>query len=232
MRTDHYREWDSAYVLGALPVVERLEFERHLETCESCVRSVNDLAGMPGILGRLGVEDALAVRDRGEETATVTELDGARVLRGLARQERAHRRRRLVGLAAACALCLGLGAAGVAALSRQDTGTTPSAIAMKPVGSSGMRAAITVAAKPWGTRMDWSCHYDKPWGGTSGASASRSYELVVTDKQGKEAVVATWKAGGTSARHLAASSSYQADDIRSVNIRRAGTVQPLAETSL
>ncbi|MGH3314414.1 MAG: anti-sigma factor family protein, partial [Streptomyces sp.] len=86
MSADPYREWDSAYVLGALSVPERLQFERHLEVCQVCVRSVNDLAGMPGILGRLSIDDALAVRNRSDEKATLHELDGARVLRGLARQ--------------------------------------------------------------------------------------------------------------------------------------------------
>lgn len=235
MRSDRYRDWDSAYVLGALSVEERLEFERHLENCEVCARSVNDLAGMPGILGRIDAEDALAVRDRREETEETAEFDDARVLRGLARRERTLRRRRFAGFAAACAMCLGLGAGGAAAVlggSGPGTGggARPETVAMEPVGASGMRADVSVVAKPWGTRLEWSCSYRASYPG--GPEPRGSYELVVTDKRGAQTVVATWKAAGPSARHLAASSRQQADDIRSVDIRRAGSDQPLARTSL
>ncbi|MGH3325275.1 MAG: hypothetical protein ACRDOV_12770, partial [Streptomyces sp.] len=63
-------------------------------------------------------------------------------------------------------------------------------------------------------------------------STKRSYELVITDKKGGESVVATWEAGGRSAQHLAASSRFRADDIRSVDIRWVGSPQPLARTAL
>jgi hypothetical protein len=248
---DPYREWDSAYVLGALTVDERLEFERHLESCAACSGGVGDLAGIPGILGNLDVGDALAVRDQDEaENAggtTVHELDEARVLRGLARQERTRHRRRIVAFAASCVLFAGLGAGAAAALGATAGSSTggsagsstggqaqhaaPAALAMKPVGSSGMRAAISVAGKSWGTRLEWSCSYGgHSWQG--GSAAKEAYELVVTDKSGKQSVVATWKAAGSSAKHLAASSKSTLDQIRSVNIRMAGSHQPLAERAL
>ena len=44
---------DAAYVLGALSPADRLAFERHLETCDACTRSVRSLAGMPGLLDRV-----------------------------------------------------------------------------------------------------------------------------------------------------------------------------------
>ena len=42
MNPDHPRfaDWDSAYVIGALSPAERREYEEHLETCETCRRSV------------------------------------------------------------------------------------------------------------------------------------------------------------------------------------------------
>ena len=44
---------DAAYVLGALSPAERLEFERHLGRCDDCTRAVRELAGLPGLLGRV-----------------------------------------------------------------------------------------------------------------------------------------------------------------------------------
>jgi anti-sigma factor RsiW len=51
-----YEMWDGAYVLGSLSPTERREFEAHLDGCEPCSRSVRDLAGLPGLLGRIGPE--------------------------------------------------------------------------------------------------------------------------------------------------------------------------------
>ena len=51
---------DAAYVLGSLSPTDRLEFERHLPGCESCRRSVAELAGLPGLLGRVPVEQVEA----------------------------------------------------------------------------------------------------------------------------------------------------------------------------
>ena len=47
---------DGAYVLGALSAAERLAFERHLTGCDACTARVRQLAGLPGLLGRVGAE--------------------------------------------------------------------------------------------------------------------------------------------------------------------------------
>ena len=48
--TDSYREWDAAYVLGALSAAERHAYEDHLHTCRSCRQAVAELATLPGLL--------------------------------------------------------------------------------------------------------------------------------------------------------------------------------------
>lgn len=53
---DPYRRWDAAYVLGALPPSERLEYEDHLTYCSTCRTSVVELAGLPGLLARVPPE--------------------------------------------------------------------------------------------------------------------------------------------------------------------------------
>ena len=65
MNQDHARfaDWDSAYVLGALPPGDRREYEAHLETCEACSRSVAELAPIPGLLARLPADRAEALLD-------------------------------------------------------------------------------------------------------------------------------------------------------------------------
>jgi len=49
---DHDRLQDSAglYVLGALALADRVEFERHLQSCEDCTAEVHSLAGVTSVL--------------------------------------------------------------------------------------------------------------------------------------------------------------------------------------
>src|SRR5438874_8480896 len=43
-----------SYVLGALAPAERSGYEQHIATCAECRNAVAELAGLPGLLGRLG----------------------------------------------------------------------------------------------------------------------------------------------------------------------------------
>ena len=58
---DDYASWDGAYVLGALSPADRRAYEEHLRDCDECVRSLSELAGLPGILGRVVPEEAFAL---------------------------------------------------------------------------------------------------------------------------------------------------------------------------
>ena len=55
---DKYREWDAAYVLGALSTDDRREYERHLAGCVSCTTAVAEFAGMPGLLMKIDANTA------------------------------------------------------------------------------------------------------------------------------------------------------------------------------
>ncbi|WP_425955706.1 anti-sigma factor family protein [Xylanimonas sp. McL0601] len=59
-RTDPFTDWDGAYVLGSLSPTERREFEAHLATCDACRRAVAELAGLPGLLSTLSLEEVEA----------------------------------------------------------------------------------------------------------------------------------------------------------------------------
>jgi len=60
---DRFREWDAAYVLGALSTEDRHDFERHLPTCPACSAAVAELAGLPGILSALPAAEAVAIAE-------------------------------------------------------------------------------------------------------------------------------------------------------------------------
>ena len=86
---------------ASLSPTDRLEFERHLPGCERCRRSVAELAGLPGLLGRVprragrgpapfrtAARDG-AARPGGRRTTRAAPQDRA----GHARRGRRHRRR-------------------------------------------------------------------------------------------------------------------------------------------
>ncbi|MDQ4051630.1 MAG: zf-HC2 domain-containing protein, partial [Actinomycetota bacterium] len=48
-----FSHYDGVYVLGALSPSERSAFQAHLAGCDECTRALQELAGLPGLLGRV-----------------------------------------------------------------------------------------------------------------------------------------------------------------------------------
>lgn len=117
-----------AYVLGALDPAERLELERHLPDCPTCLDAVLRFANLPGLLNTLTLEEVTSTApDHGlagsvvQEHSPLAQLDAARppaatrppvsadALRGpvTGKPRRSFSRRRVL-LATAAAICLGL----------------------------------------------------------------------------------------------------------------------------
>jgi hypothetical protein len=233
---DPFRDWDAAYVLGALSADDRRAFERHLAGCAACTSGVAELAGIPGMLSKIGVDAAVALvgapaveylHDARLEPDLVQKLSRAAVAR-----QRRTRRVMIAGMALAAGLLLVVGIfSGSAIHSNSQLAKGPSvsdtagtAIAMSQIGGNVMTAKLRVTSKPWGTRFDWSCDY-----GNAPASdyTPQAYDLVVTDASGHETTVATWSATGPKASGLSASSGVPMKNIRTVEIRVAGTGTPL-----
>ncbi|SKC57366.1 anti-sigma factor family protein [Krasilnikoviella flava] len=232
--TDPYREWDAAYVLGALGPAERREFEEHLAGCDACRAAVTELAGVPGLLASVPVEHALAAGPRavvaGEgddgDLADVVPLAG---LAGAARRSR--RRRRTLTVAAASALLVaGVGAGLALGPGSDGPGSAPSAttpvaqgttVDLEPVGAVEVRASLTATARPWGTSLEWSCTYP-PRSGAYDPPDAATYTLVLVDHDGGRTVAATWTGSGTASTGLGAASALPLDRIQRVEIARAG----------
>jgi hypothetical protein len=165
------------------------------------------------------------------------------LLRRLAASASRRQRRvrgRIVGLVAAVAVAFLIGGVAAGGMLAGTTPATPSAapaptqsaaaiVEMSQVNPGVMTAALQVSAKAWGTRFDWTCSYLKPdW---SGGSAP-AYDLVITDAQGKQTVVASWTAAGTRAGGLVASTGVPTADIRAVEIRASHTDTTLVRSEL
>ena len=231
--SDNFRDWDAAYVLGALDSTDRRAFEAHLETCPECSASVAEMAGLPGILGKLSADDAVALLVENDPLVGIDDhlRDAAHtpgVVQRLAVAARRRRRRNRIALiGAAFGVVAILGVGGIVYTANQ----TPAAstVAMAAIHQHVVEARMTITPQAWGTRFDWSCTYndaDDKW------SASTSYDLVVTLKSGAEQTVASWSSTAGHAAGLTASADIPTGDIQSVEIRLSGSTKPLLRETL
>jgi hypothetical protein len=210
--------FDGAYVLGALSPEERLAFERHLSECHACRRSVQQLAGLPGLLSQVSV-DVL-------ESEPVTEPVPATLLPALEREVRRsqHRRRWVTGLAAAAAaVVVGAGSVAAVDLVRDDPPATVAsrpAQDMKPLGQHDVVARVALTSVAWGTRLDLVCSYEAgshAYGGAPGPT----YSLVVRSREGTTEQVGTWSALPGRTMRVTGATALSRDDILSVEVRAA-----------
>ena len=51
------------YVLGAIDPAERSQVDSHLASCRDCRDELAGLAGLPALLARVGVEEAIALAE-------------------------------------------------------------------------------------------------------------------------------------------------------------------------
>ncbi|MEO8328912.1 MAG: zf-HC2 domain-containing protein [Candidatus Nanopelagicales bacterium] len=206
---------DAAFVLGALAPREHLEFEEHLAKCEECSKSVRDLAGMPGLLGKVSLHDVTVATEK-------TPSPPQSLLPALLTRVRGERRRRHLTSAglAALAACL-IAIAAVAFVTQNDGVANPSspavaALSMAPIGDAPVRATARLIDQPWGTRIDLRCTYLADYN-----SGHSSYALVVIDRNGLVQQVATWTAILDGESAVMGSSSWSSQDIAAIEIRTA-----------
>lgn len=214
MSTDPYREWDAAYLLGALSPAERREFEAHLKGCAECADAIAELAGVPGTLRGLDAETAQALEDHPvPDTLLPRMLDAA-----------ARRRRRAIGsvvggLAAAAAvvalvvpLVLGGG------VERRE-------LTLDPVVPGPLSAEVTLVSHDWGTRLDTHCNYEirpeRP--GYDSDDDAVAYAMWITGRDGSSEEVATWTASPGTSATPSATTRLSPSEIAVVDIRAVDT---------
>jgi Putative zinc-finger len=186
---------DAAYVLGALSPADRLDFERHLPGCERCRRSVAELAGLPGLLGRVPREQV--------EAPLPFEPLPETVLPALVAAVRRDQRRKAVWATLGAAAAVAVVALGATALqAARDDGPVPQAqptsssptvapaLPMDVVVDYGASADVSLTQTKSGTRISWSCHYADR--GSDYSGHSYRYDLVAITDTGETEPVGSW----------------------------------------
>ena len=139
----------AVYVLGALEPGERDGFEAHLPGCADCARSLNEVAGLPGLLARAPTHDdpdpqAPHAPEPVPPPADLLDLTLRRV----------RRRRWTARAVAAVAVVLALvGGFGVAAWSGASSSSSPGASPVRSASSPchrspTPRARVSPASRP------------------------------------------------------------------------------------
>ena len=216
--TCEYADRDGAYVLGSLSGAERLEFERHLGSCQECDRAVRRMAGLPGLLGRVDatVLDGLDGLDPSEPVPDT-------LLPRVHRATRRAGRRRLVAVAAAAAVVAAGLTVGVAVATGPEqappapAAAAPVALPMSPVGDVPVRADLALEPVTWGTRLDLDCTY-RP-AAYERLPKQMTYVLFVRTRDGRVEQVGTWRSLEGRRMRLTAATAASRADIASVEVR-------------
>jgi hypothetical protein len=231
--TCQYAHLDGAYVLGSLAASERAAYERHLPDCAECSRAVRELAGLPGLMGRVPLE---ALEPPGEPEPVPETLLPAVV----SEVRRSQRRRRgaVAAILAAAAAIVVVGVTGVVVTSLDDgvdppaarpttSETTAPAERMESLGAGSVTGWISLTERPWGTRLDLTCTY-RGDGYTGGWT---SYAMVVRSVDGRVEQVGTWRAEAGREVHVTLATALAPEDIESVVVRtdEGASVLRLAE---
>lgn len=236
MTADAYTQWDAAYVLGALTVPQRAEFEEHLATCGSCRAAVTELAGIPGLLAQVPPGEALAL-----EAATLPDAgDGPTPPRSLMPPllplppvGTAQRRwgTPLVATAAACAALLvgGIGGYAASSASRSPRPAPPTVavgvpgrLAFTAVQPSSMTAVVDVVPVAGGTELRVECQYATGPAGP-GSYGRVDYAIWVVARDGRATALEEWTARPGELMRPSALTSLPVAGIGAVEIRRVDT---------
>lgn len=221
---------DGAYVLGALSPGDRREFERHLAGCADCTRAVAELAGLPGLLGR--VDASVVEREEVDDPLPAT------LLPALSREVGRDRRRRAVGLAAAAAVAVTAGIAIAVGQAGPDQAAVPPVpgassdpadpestagppLRMRPVGDVPVRATVTLEQVTWGTRLGLACTYD-PTQVEYELPSEVDYTLFVRTRDGRAERVGSWRSVDGVPMRLDAATSATLEELTSVEVRTTG----------
>lgn len=216
---DRFSEWDGAYVVGALSPGDRRDYERHLNDCAACSQAVAHLAGLPGLLALVPLDQAVQFGRANSTALDSGASPSAELLPRLLTAARARSRRARLLMAGAV-----LAAAAIAAsaalivpgwLDQRISSTQEPAVAMTAVVPSPLTASFRLTGEDWGTRIDASCSYARS-GNDFGA---QPYALFVTDTDGDESLVASWIAGPGTTIMAAGTTSVTENDIARVDIR-------------
>jgi hypothetical protein len=172
-----------AYLFGSLDLKERSAFERHLPGCDACQAEMLRLAPLPGLLGRLSLEDV----ENLDEIPSCPPKPG---------------RQRRVLVACAAVLTLLALAGGLFLLRPAPSSPVPTWAAEDA--STGVDGEVSMVSKSWGTEMWFKLGDVKP-----GARC----KVIVFDRKGQREIGGWWGSDHGPDERIPGSTSFRIDQI-------------------
>jgi anti-sigma factor RsiW len=190
------------YVLGAVDESERAAVDAHVTRCPDCRRELDRLLPLPGLLAALAPDEAVALEGVARPPAGLLTR-----LRAAVTTERRRRVRQRVAVAVASVVVLL--ASGATGLNQAGDGPpAPTRVeAVDP--QSGVRAAMVVAPRAWGTEVSVRMY---------GAAPGEHCRLVVRGDDGGSEVAATWRATYQGRAEVTGSAAIPRADVVAVDV--------------
>ena len=185
---DPFTRYDAAYVLGALTPRDRRDYQAHLHGCPSCAAAVVELAGLPGLLGRVPADLAAALVNDAPTAPDAT-------LSGAVDASRTRRPTRRLRVALASGLAVAVAAVAAVLLAVGHDGPAPGGrpVAMTAVRPTPVEATFWLDRVAWGTQIRLRCTYVGAAPPGRGPYDRAVYRLVVAARgDGREQTVAQW----------------------------------------
>lgn len=202
--------WVGAFVLDALEPDETEQVQRHIADCPACQDEVVNLSWIPALLRTVRLEDLEQLDDVVAEdpAAPASVLD--RLLTATRDGPRRRRFRRPVAalLAAVAATVLGGAAAVGSGPFAERGGSSP--VAIRTVDPhSHVRAAVTLAARSWGTEL----HLQLSW-----VPRREHCSLIARARDGRSDVAATWVASYRGTADVPGTTAIPLNQLREVDV--------------
>lgn len=171
-----------SYVVGALDPAERAEIEVHLSGCASCREDLAGLAGLPGLLSRLSVDEALGTSLVPPPTLLPRVLDAVQDER---RRTRTAVRRWRAATAGLAAVMVAATLAGVLVLGPDRDAAPPPQLFVAAAGV-GAEGSASFEDRAWGTSVRLQV--------TGLPEDAGPFQAWAEDPAGRRTAVATWGA--------------------------------------
>lgn len=193
-----------AYVLEALDTDEHLKLERHIRTCTSCQKAVQQFAHLPAVLHSLTLEDVMALPfDDGPDHDSSG--DGCPMV---PRYRRLTSRRALLAAAAAVVLVV-TGGLIDRQISNAPVSTRSDVTWSATDGVNGIDAQVQLSSRSWGTDIQIGLDDLKP---------GLRCMLVVHTRSGQSETTGWWMTTAVRDADIPASSSFALSDIARVDV--------------
>lgn len=176
MNHDEAQRSLASYVLGALAPGERRDVDTHLTDCPACREELASYAGLPGLLSRLELSEAVGDSLLPPPSLLPSLLTAVEAARRDQHRQVSRWRLAAAGLTAAAAL------AGVLAVTGRP-GTGPSPRPLVAAAGVNARGSVSVQPRPWGTELHLLLR---------GLPPADGYAAYAIDQSGARTLAASW----------------------------------------